>query len=385
MGRLSLVIADNDMDYLTKFEKFLMVNYPQRFDIFSFSSPGKLLDFLSSPDKRDILLINSKMYKKELQLKNIESLILLSDDSAELIPEGFETINKYQHAERLVTDILRLYAARSLKACTVSGHGSHGSTRVVCIYSSAGGTGKTSIAAGCSILCAGRGLKTFYLNLEDVPSTSLFFFGETEQNFSNVIYHLKGKGNNLGLKLEGAKCCDSRTGVHFFAPPDSILEMEELSDHNVVRLVNELKASAMYDAVFIDMPCGLNKRNAAILSCADIIVLVLVPGDTSMIKMNELKAGFDMLEHKYEVGLEGRIITILNKNDKRAGNIGAAVFNGSKPVIEIGDCVLQGANDHAAGLVENMDFLSSLNKLLECVLPHGAAAAPAYGGGEFIA
>lgn len=382
MGRLSLVIADSDADYLAKFEKFLMVNYPQRFDIFSFSSSGNLSDFLSNPDKRDILLINSNMYKKGLQLKNIDAVILLSGDGEELIPEGVEAINKYQHAEKLVADILRLYAGRGLKACTMSGHSN---TQIVCIYSPAGGTGKTSIAAGCSILCARRGFKTFYLNMEDVPSTSLFFHSESRQSFSNVIYHLKGKGKNLGLKLEGAKCCDSKTGVHFFSPPDSILEMEELTNNDVICLVNEFKSSASYDAVFIDMSCGLNQRNAAILGCVDVILMVLVPDSTSSVKMKELEAGFDMLKHKYGAQLTGRTVTIVNRNDERARSIGTAAFIDNTPAIEIGECISQETNRHAEGLVENVAFLSSLNRLLEFVLPQGATAATENAGGEFIA
>ena len=377
MGRLSLVIADCDADYLSKFEKFLMINYPQRFDIFSFSSRDKLWDFLSSPDKRDILLINSKMYKKELHLKNAGTVILLSGDGAEPVPEGLETINKYQHAEKLVTDILRLSTAGSLKVCLASGHGN---TRIVCIYSPAGGTGKTSIAAGCSILCARKGLKTFYLNLEDVPTTSLLFPGESIQSFSNVIYHLKGKGNNLSLKLEGTKCCDPKTGVHFFSPPDSILEMAELSDHDVLRLVNEFKEGTAYDTVFIDMPCGLNQRNAAILGCADLILMILVPGDTAAVKMKELKAGLDILEHKYGVGLAGRTVTVLNRSNKKSGSIGNTAFADGGAAIEIGECTSQGVNGHAVELLENVAFLSSLNRLLEHVLPRDAAAVPVYGG-----
>ena len=383
MSRLGLVIADSDMDYLTKFEKFLMANYPQRFDIFSFSSPGKLTEFLCTPEKRDILLINSKMYNKELHSKNFESLILLSGDDVEPIPEGFEMINKYQHAERLVTDILRLYAARSLKNYSISGHGD---TRIVCVYSPAGGTGKTSVAAGSSILCSRRGLKTFYLNLEDIPSTNLYFYGESEQSFSNVIYHLKGKGKNLGLKLEGAKCCDSKTGVHFFTPPESILEMEELSEQDIVRLLNEFRANATYDVVFIDMSCGLSQRNAAILASVDSILLVLAPGDISTIKMNALKTGMDLLEHKYGVKLGGRTVTILNRNDRKTANMGAAhTFNDSKPVIEIVNCLPQGLSSNAVNLVENVAFLSGLNRLLEAILPQAAIVGPLYGGGEFIA
>ncbi len=381
MGRLSLIIADNDVEYLTKFEKFLLVNHPQRFDVFSFSSFCLLSDFLCSADKSDILLVDSKMYKKELNFQNIEVVMFLSDDGMELIPEGFETIAKYQHAERLVMEILRLYADKSLKTCMMYGNAD---TRVVCVYSPIGGVGKTSIAAGCSILCARKGMKAFYLNLEEVPSTNLFFCSETEQSFSNVIYHLKGKGSNLGLKLEGAKCCDLQTGVHFFTPPDSIFEMEELSNHDVVRLVNVLKASAAYDTVFIDMSCGLNQRNTALLGCVDIILLVLAPDDTSTVKTKQLKAGFDMLKHKYGIELAGRVITILNKSGNRESSIDKTAFIGSGQVVEIGECKSQAAYGHTAGLVEDAAFLSGLNRLLENVMPRGTAEENEYVRGEFI-
>ncbi len=379
MGRLSLVLADRDKDYLAKFEKFLMINYPQRFELFSFSSFNKLSEFLNIPDKRDILLINSNLYNKELQMKDIEAVVFLSGDNAEHTPEGFETINKYRHAEMLITDVLRIYAARSPRAYAVSGNAN---TRFVGVYSPAGGTGKSCIAAGCSILCARSGLKTFYLNLEEVPSTSLFFYSEAEQSFSNVIYHLKGKGKNLCLKLEGAKCRDMKTGVHFFSPPDSILEMDELSDQDVVLLLNELKASATYDTIFIDMSCGLNQRNAAILNLVDVIILIFVPGDISIIKMKELKAGFNMLEHKYGMKLANRTVTILNRQNKKGSDSSKTAFSNNSPVIEIGEYISQETSGHASNLTENVAFLSTLNKLLECVLPQGV---PAHNGGEFNA
>jgi len=382
LRRLSFVIADSDIDYLNKFEKFLMVNYTQWFDIFSFSSPGKLTDFLSSSDKKEILLINSKIYKKELHLKNIETVMLLSDGSAEPTADGLETLFKYQHAEKLVTDILRLYASRSLKAHMVSGQSS---TQVVCVFSPSGGAGKTSIAAGCSILCSRKGLRTFYLNMEDNPSTSLFFHNESEQSVSNVIYHLKGKGNNLGLKLEGAKSCDPKSGVCFFSPPDSMLELEELTGADATLLVNELKASSIYDVVFIDMSCGLNKRNTALLGCADSILMVLVPDDISNKKMKELGAAFELSKHKYGSQMTDQMITILNRYDERINSIGTSVHTDNRLTVEIGECKVQRGISHAEDLVENLAFLSSLNRLLEVVLSKGATTAPAAGGGESIA
>ncbi len=152
LGRLSLVMADEDRDYLARFERFLIVNYPQRFEVFSFSSSDTLLDFLNKHDKKDILLINRKIYRKELRFIGVDSVIFLSGDSSEAVPEGFDVIDKYQHAEKIVAEILRLYSSGCTKDCHVSGS-TH--TLLVCICSPAGGTGTSSIAAGCSILSAG--------------------------------------------------------------------------------------------------------------------------------------------------------------------------------------------------------------------------------------
>ncbi|MEN6317032.1 MAG: chromosome partitioning protein [Clostridiaceae bacterium] len=380
MSRLSLVIADSDTGYLAEFEKFMMIHYPQQFDIFSFSSPGALSGFLASSDKKDILLINKKIYKKELQLKNIDDVLLLSDDRTDHLAEGPETLFKYRHAEKLVADVLRLHALKSAKACSVSGHSN---TRVVCVYSPSGGAGKSSIAAGCSIVCARKGLKTFYLNMEDIPSTDLFFRSEAEQSFSNVIYHLKGKGHNLGLKLEGAKSCDIKTGVCYFAPPDSILELEELSDQDIVNLVNELKGNAVYDMVFADMSCVLDKRSLALLGCADTILLILSHDEISDIKLKKLEAAVDILKSKYGSQMSDHMITVLNKYEEKFYDVSSLINARTK--IGISECKVRRVNGHTGLPVENPSFIADMNRLLEVILSKNALASTAAAGGESIA
>ncbi len=378
MGRLSLVIADLDRDYLSKLERFLMVNYPQRFDIFSFSSQGKLSEFLSNPEKRDILLINSILFKHELNLKNVEVVILLKGDGLETVSEGTEAANKYQHAEVLVTDLLRLYAARGGKGVTAQGRSI---TRAICAHSPAGGTGKSSIAAGCSILCARKGLKAFYLNLENIPSTDLFFHGQSSQSFSNVIFHLKGKSGSLGLKLEGAKCCDPETGVYYFAPPENVLDMEELTADDISRLITELKASGLYDRVFIDMSSGLNRQNIAILGISDAILMIHAARDKSSIKMRALQNGFDMLEQKHMSGLLDKLVHVSNLcGSSYVNHESKSQLNA--PDIEIPEYTLKGPGSQSE-LVRDVAFLSSLGRLLEITLPQKEEAVHACAGGGF--
>ncbi len=395
MGRMSIIIVDNDIEYLANLEKFLLVNYPQRFELFTFSSADKLTDFFKHKQSIDILIISSQIYRKDMKTVKAElSLILLEDSNfrapkagvlspncERLSAEGerqsaevtgvIETIYKYQHMDKLVSEIIRLYSEKSLKNISITGQGN---TRVVGVYSPSGGTGSSSIAAGCSILCAGRGVRSFYLNMEVIPSTDLFFNGDCARTFSNVIFHLKGKGDNLQLKLEGAKCVDTKSGVHYFKPPESILELNELTDLEIEYLVSGLKNSAVYDYVFIDMSSGLNSFNTAILPLADVILLVIDQDRRTMIKLEKFRAGLNLLEHKSGIGIANRIIPVLNRFDGRSEAVKQiAHLKGCRPMIALGDCSRPEAADAGtaaiAGIVtspvENKAFLTGLNSIME--------------------
>lgn len=363
MGRLRLVIADNDKDYLKSLEKHLVLKYPQRFDIFSFLSLEKLTGFLSD-NKGEILLINSKMYKDTLDFKSVDTVVLLSESDDEPVIGGFERVKKFQHTDRLMSDILRIYGAKAVNTCLAPGGKS---THIICVYSPAGGTGKTSIAVGCSILSAGLGLKTFYLNAENIPSTKLYFHGDTAQTFSNAIFHIKGNDKNLGIRLEGAKAYDQSRGVHFFAAPESILEMEELTASDIERLVLQLRNSRIYDVVFIDMSSGLNPRNIALLRMADAIVNVMEGHETSVSKMRNLMNGIDVLEQRNKIKIREKMITALNKCD-----VTTAGFMQHNPVVLIGNYGAGKGKGGPVGVVEEPAFLSRLNRLLEHVLPKGS-------------
>jgi cellulose biosynthesis protein BcsQ len=377
LGRLKLVIFDGDKGYLADFKKFLVINYPQRFDIFTFSSPERMREFLSGKVQIDILVINSRLYEENL-CPGQQGIVLLCGDEDGPLPEGVAFVNKYQHMDRLVAEITRLYTAKSLKECNITGPGN---TRIISVYSPSGGTGKSCIAAGCSMLCAGRGAKAFYLNLESIPSTDLFFHSDCGQSFSNVIFHLKGKGGNLSLKLESAKSIDGITGVHFFKAPGNAYEMSELSEQDIELLLGEFRRNGVYDTVFIDMPSGLSPNNITVLKYSDTVISVLSPDLRSSVKLKRLKTSLDLIEFRLGIGLASRIVPVLNKVADSAGyaweNNGLEEFG---PVSVIRDCGCARLNS-PADITSNVNFMSDLNNVLRHILPHQADRVTAYGGG----
>ena len=426
MGRLSLIIGDNDTEYLENFEKFLLINYPQRFELFTFFSADKLSDFLTHVKNADILLLSDHILESGINTTKAKLVLLLTENNTVGTPrgerlsagsggqpdkdarqtdgsgrkpaavsEGIGTVYRYQHMDKLVSEILRLFSDKSNKNASVSGYGS---TRIVGVYSPSGGAGSSSIAAGSSILCAGKGIKSFYLNMEAIPSTDLFFRGECSQTFSNVIYYLKGNYSNLQLRLEGAKCIDTKSGVHYFRPPENICEFNELTDQDVATLISELKRSAFYRYIFVDMSAGLNSVNSTILQLADCVLLVFAPDRRTMMKFTNLKAGLDLLESKGGTGLMDRVIPVLNRANAKNGHFKQQItWPGVRPLTQIVDYSLPNVVDSdicadsavhvdsAVAPVESKSFLTALNRILENLSSCSTTEATQRSGGEHIA
>jgi MinD-like ATPase involved in chromosome partitioning or flagellar assembly len=371
LGRLSLVIADYDAEYLQNFEKYLITYHPKRFEMTSFSAAEPLNEYLRGPHKTDILLVSSKMYKEITDTGKQEIVLILSENGSPAQP-GPEAVDKYQHMDRLISEVLRLYSLGSRKECTVSGNKG---TRIISVVSPAGGTGKSSIAAGCSILCAGRGMKAFYLNLEEIPSTEIFFHGDSKQNFSNVIYHLKGSSPNLWLKLEAAACADAGTGVHFFRSAANILDMNELTEEDLSRLLFEFRKSSAYNAVFIDLPTGLNTRNSSVLKYSDEILMILTPDFKLEGNIDKFSKALEMFEERLNLNLTCKLLTVMNFSTKK--NVR---FLNYKPIAEISDHSVNPGTKAFIKPVENPAFLAELNKVVNHILPVRRTETSSSGG-----
>jgi septum formation inhibitor-activating ATPase MinD len=362
LGRLSLVIADYDAEYLQNFEKYLITYHPKRFDLASFSAAEPLNAYLGESHKIDVLLVSSKMYKEIINTEKQEIVLILSENES-AAPSGLEAVQKYQHMDRLISEVIRLYTLCSRKECPVYGNGG---TQVVSVVSPAGGTGKSSIAAGCSILCTGRGMRTFYMNLEDIPSTEMFFHGDSRQSFSNVIYQLKGSSPNLWLKLEAARCIDAGTGVHFFRPAANILDMNELTEQDISRLLFEFRKSSAYSAVFIDLPTGLNERNSSVLKYSDVILMILTPDLRLQNSIDKFGKGLEMFEERLNINLISKLMPIMNFSKKQ---INCSRVSSYRPIAEISDHSVSSGTKAFIRPVENPAFLAELNKAVNHFLP----------------
>ena len=314
MSKLNIVIADSDEAYVDGLIKYLADKNSHKFQTSYFTNQNYLEAYLLKTDKLvDILLVSPELYNDSLPLQRINTVILLSTGRLNEGYEEYSVINKYQTGDKLVSNIINIFTERNPDEVHIQNYDKR--TKVIGVYSTEGGSGKTTVSIGAASQCVIRGLSAFYLNLEEIQSTPMFFDCKSDQNLSHIFYYLKEKSRNLNIKIEAVRMEDRDSGIHYFAPPDSAREFEEISPEEIKLLIQQLKQMNYYDVVYIDMSSSFGEKNIAILEECDEILLLQTQQMIAKIKINSLIKELSNIKVKDDCSLADKVSIILNKYD----------------------------------------------------------------------
>ena len=317
MQKMHVVIADKDEYYLHGLVDYLTACYEQKFQVISFSEKTCLRDYLEHSDAViDILLVGWEFWEGLSDRKNVRTLFVLQGERS--LPPRFKdiTIPKYQCGDKIVSQMLQMFSSRHPSSCYLPD--GNKKTKVIAMYSPAGGTGKTTMAIGASIQSSWEGKTVFYLNLEEIPSTGLFLEGEQENSLSGVLYHLKHRSKDPAFLVETCRAIDPHYNIHYFKPPDSALDLKEEIAQELKTLVGLLCAAGQYDRIFIDMSSALDQNNLAVLEACDHILVIGGPEPTTVLKINALVHEFELLGWGKNLRFLDKASFILNRYEHSA-------------------------------------------------------------------
>jgi cellulose biosynthesis protein BcsQ len=369
MSRLNLIIADSDEVYLESLSNALINNYSKRFKINIFTNEEALIKFLDSSDFAvDILLISADLCTKIKNSDRINTLILLTGGRLPVGMQGQFAINRYQHIDMIVNEIIGYYSEKNRSEVFFTSE--KGKSKVIGVYSPSGGSGKTSLSLCSSIYCAGKGLTVFYLNLENFNSSCPFFKKAGEHNLSKMIYYLKEDNLNITLKIEAIKCVDPVNKVHYFNPPDCSSELNELNPGEISRLIQALRKMDKYDVIFIDMRVGIDKNNKTLLELCDEVFLIYTQEYYSILKLKSFFTELEIFSQREKLSIKEKLRLILNKYlpnmPDRVGdswNTGLECFS-KIPYFN----AIEEPNYSSDKLKFNLQFTECIQKLMEDVL-----------------
>jgi cellulose biosynthesis protein BcsQ len=363
VARLNLVIADFDERYLRGLSEYINTNHSSAFMASCFTKIGYFIDYMEGQPPVDVLIISPDFYDISAAYSHIKLRVMLSTGVLSREYPGFQLISKYSTGEKLVCEVVHLYSQLNPFETRLPNHSKN--TKFIGVYSPAGGTGKTTIAAALSIQCAEQGMEAFYLNLESIQSTEVFFHSSNKRNLSYVFYYLKEMSSNLSFKMDGIK--NTEDGVQYFSSPESPMEYDEINPVELERLIKGIKDMRCYDYVFIDMSNTFDMKNYKILNLCNHILMVTLHEPIALYKSRVMFNELVKLSVSDKNNVSDKIIIVINRYKDKSGE-GADIYIEEYPVaVKLPEYSRTLIKEDGRVAVDDDDFTRGINQLISMV------------------
>lgn len=313
--RIKIAILDKDTSYLERLTSIFSVRYSKELEIYSFSDMKNAMTTLESK-RIDVFLASDEF---DVDIKNIPKrcgfAYFVEDNDTESL-KNMPVVGKFQKAEQIYKQILGIFAEHS---SNITGRKTDGNISEVIVFSSSvGGVGTSTLAVACAKEEAMRNRKVLYLCLEPFGISDSFFHADGNLGMSDIVFALKGKKNNLHLKLESCLKRDS-SGVYFFSGTSIALDIMELSSSEIIELIEAISMTMDFDVIIIDKPFSVTADDVKIMNKANVVVMV---SDGTEISNTKVKRGFNALS-AMEQGMDESITMktqiVYNKFSNKSG------------------------------------------------------------------
>lgn len=324
MEKIRIILADSDGLYLDKLTNYF-IEKTSMFEVYSFTSKESLIRFTKDGENKIDIVLSTEAFIDDIKDNvNIPVKILLSNNSYD--DTEIANINKYQKAEKMIKDILILYAEKTGRMGAILSNKK--STNVIGVYSPVGGCGKTTISLALSRYLASIGKRVFYLNYEIINSTSEFLNCSPKGSFSEVLLSLKTKGANVALQIISNEYKDENLKISYINPSESALELNEITTQEKVALIRQLDTMGEFDSIIIDFDNDFTAEKQELLEACDLILMPFTTDSASLRKMRlllreaKMRHELDSLFSKVHFAVNKvQNITKFNINDLNIGGL----------------------------------------------------------------
>jgi cellulose biosynthesis protein BcsQ len=363
VARLNLVIADFDEGYLRGLSEYINSNHSSAFMASCFTKVDSFTGYMEGQPPVDVLIIGPDFYDISVGYSYIKLKAILSTGVLSREYQGFQIISKYNTGEKLLSEVLHLYSKIDPFETRLPTQSKN--TEFIGVYSPAGGTGKTTIAAALSIQCAEQGMESFYLNLESIQSTEMFFNSNNNRNLSYVFYYLKEMSGNLSFKMDGIKGVED--GVNYFNSPESPMEYEEIDPEELELLINGIKEMRRYDYVFIDMSNTFDTKNYKIMNFCNHILMVTLYEPIALYKSRIMFNELVKMSASDRDSVSDKIITVINKYKDSSGEGTDIYIEGYPVAVKIPEYSRTVIKEDGRVAIDDDGFIKGINQLISII------------------
>lgn len=284
MDKIFIAFCISDVDYQQAVMAYLRDSeYANRLVIHFFSSKEKLLELLASGDPVHLIIAVKELMPDPAALNNQYALIALAEEAGE---EGdLAVLPIYQPLNRLFAQAMEGYARFNPSAARKFKRDRK--TQIVSVYSSSGGSGKTSVALAAAHQLGVRDYQVLYLNMEAVGGNPLQPQGQQEDGISNLLYYMRNNAKQLGARFETIKKRNEPLKIDYIFGPANIRDLLEINEADTRKLLQSLAGLGLYDMIVVDMDCSVQERNLGILQESDCVYWIMQSGSQCRRKTDE--------------------------------------------------------------------------------------------------
>lgn len=284
MERLNLIIFDYDNEYVEALSNLFNKRYYKYFRITGINDYKQLEDIISAAKKVDILLVNEGLSNRVSSLKFIKNIIYLCENKTNQdVDEG--KVYKYQSCSSIYNSIKRIYKSINKN---VDFEEDDDESYLITVSSPIGGVGKTSIAMGIVNKMVSNGKKVLYINLEEINAMSIFFdIKKNYKNISDLFYNVNENQENV-KSIINSIVNKSENGIWYINPPNSTLDLAELTSNNFIKSINCLKMLTDFDYIIADLGSAFNTIYSSLLQIADKNLLIIQQSNVGIEKISSL-------------------------------------------------------------------------------------------------
>lgn len=316
--RIKLVVATSDKEYLHRFEAIMQERYKGRLKLSLYTDFDAALE-KANEIKADIILAEEDIVPEQFELPRRCILALLVSDKGIDSIDGKPAICKYQSVQALYSDIMAVYSIQAESNGIKASDDITSEKTIITFYPAAGGVGCSTVAAAFAIYLAKLRKKVLYLNLEEFGSSDIFFHGEGKDDFGKVIYALEIDNSSTRLRIESAMRKDD-SGVYYFSPPPSALDMQDMTEDRIDYLFEQLGNSSLIDIVIVDMTFGFGKIMEQMLMRSDTVVFVSDGSIQSNTKLIRISNALEMMAKHNDGLLDCRTLLMYNRFSSKTGH-----------------------------------------------------------------
>lgn len=265
--KLNMLVVCQDENYLKSIEYRLAEALSDKVELSFITNEECLKVYNEQPKNIDILMIEEKLYKEVMSRQNCRNVYLLVED--ENVAERQEKagnkniIYKYSSIRVIIDKIDN----RLLQKKQNSGHMS---TKVISVYSPAGGCGKTTVSLGLANQLGVKGYKVLYVSTEVLQDYQTIL-GEKEHMPEQAGYQ-------CGMQTE--KAADEmlqyvkKTEFEYFPAWKRMLPAYGIKTEHLLQIVEYIRNKNIYDYIIVELSCEIQEEKLNFLYQSDRVVLV---------------------------------------------------------------------------------------------------------------